>query len=112
MEDGGVRLSYTNGIGGPPQLHGATETASSASANKTAKTEPSSLSLPMPDGATSLAGLDDAKLSTTAGVVAQALLGSDVRTDKVAALQQSIAAGTYSVSSSNVADKLMGALLK
>jgi negative regulator of flagellin synthesis FlgM len=58
------------------------------------------------------AGVDEAKLSTTAGVMAQALLGSDVRTDKVAALQQSIATGTYNVSAPAVADKLMRALLE
>jgi negative regulator of flagellin synthesis FlgM len=57
-------------------------------------------------------GVDEAKLSTTAGVMAQALLGSDVRTDKVVALQQSIAAGTYNVSAPAVADKVMRALLE
>jgi negative regulator of flagellin synthesis FlgM len=44
--------------------------------------------------------------------MAQALSGSDVRTDRVAALQQSIAAGTYNVSSSDVADKVISALLQ
>jgi len=57
-------------------------------------------------------GSDGAKLSKTAGVIAQAFAGSDVRLAKVAALQQTIAAGTYSVSSSDVADKLMTALLR
>ena len=57
-------------------------------------------------------GSDGAKLSTTAGVIVQAFAGSDVRLAKVAALQQTIAAGTYSVSSSDVADKLMTALLR
>jgi len=45
-------------------------------------------------------------------VVSQALSGSDVRFEKVAALQQQIAAGTYNVSSSDVADKLLSSLLK
>jgi negative regulator of flagellin synthesis FlgM len=36
----------------------------------------------------------------------------DVRADKVAALQSQIAAGTYNVSSSDVAGKLIDALLK
>jgi len=44
-------------------------------------------------------------------VVAQALTGSDVRADKVAALQQSIAAGTYNVPSSDVAGKVLSAML-
>jgi len=42
----------------------------------------------------------------------QALSGSDVRSSKVEALQQSIAAGTYNVSSSDVADKLIESLQK
>jgi negative regulator of flagellin synthesis FlgM len=50
-------------------------------------------------------------LSSTGGLVAQALSGSDVRGDKVAALQQSIADGSYSVSSSDVADKIIQSLL-
>jgi anti-sigma28 factor (negative regulator of flagellin synthesis) len=39
------------------------------------------------------------------------LSGSDVRADKVASLQQSIAAGTYSIPSSDVAAKVLNALL-
>jgi negative regulator of flagellin synthesis FlgM len=50
-------------------------------------------------------------LSSTGGLVAQALGDSDVRTEKVAALQQAIAAGEYSVSSSDVADKIIQSLL-
>lgn len=50
-----------------------------------------------------------AKLSRAVSVVAQVLLGSnDIRTEKVAALQQSIVTGAYKVSSSAVAVKLMG----
>jgi len=45
-------------------------------------------------------------------MMAQALSNdNDVRTDKVAALQQQIAAGTYNVPAANVADKLMNTLL-
>jgi anti-sigma28 factor (negative regulator of flagellin synthesis) len=35
---------------------------------------------------------------------------SDVRVEKVAALQQTIAAGTYSVTAADLADKLIGSL--
>jgi flagellar biosynthesis anti-sigma factor FlgM len=37
--------------------------------------------------------------------------GPDIRSAKVASLQQAIAAGNYSVSSSDVADKIIESLL-
>jgi negative regulator of flagellin synthesis FlgM len=55
--------------------------------------------------------VDQASLSSTGGIVAQALEGSDARSAKVASLQQAIAAGNYSVSSSDVADKIIQSLL-
>jgi negative regulator of flagellin synthesis FlgM len=54
---------------------------------------------------------DQANVSSTGGLVAQALEGSDTRSAKVASLQQAIAAGNYSVSSSDVADKIIQSLL-
>jgi negative regulator of flagellin synthesis FlgM len=54
---------------------------------------------------------DQTTLSSTGGLVAQALEGSDTRSAKVESLQQAIAAGTYSVSSSDVADKIIRSLL-
>lgn len=56
-------------------------------------------------------GEDQTWLSTAGSQISPAD-GSDVRTDKVAALQAKIAAGTYNVSSSDVAEKIMGALLR
>ncbi len=55
---------------------------------------------------------DRTNLSSLGGLVSQALAGSDVRTEKVAALQQAIATGQYSVSSSDVAEKLVQSLLE
>jgi negative regulator of flagellin synthesis FlgM len=55
--------------------------------------------------------LDETHLSSTASLVGQALSGSDVRADKVSGLQQSIASGTYSVPSSDVAAKVLSTLL-
>ena len=54
---------------------------------------------------------DRTNLSSTGGLVAQALEGSDTQSAKVASLQQAIAAGTYNVSSSNVAGKIIESLL-
>jgi negative regulator of flagellin synthesis FlgM len=56
--------------------------------------------------------VDQTNLSSAGGLVAQALEGSDTRSAKVASLQQAIASGTYSVSSSDVADKIIHSLLK
>lgn len=110
MEGGGAGLSYTNGIGSPQQHFNTTEAAASSS---TSRTEQKGSNAVSPDkGPGSALPVDQAKLSTTAGVMARALTGSDVRTEKVAALQQSIAAGTYNVSSSDVADKVISALLR
>ena len=54
---------------------------------------------------------DQASLSSAGGLVAQALETPDTRSAKVAPLQQAIAAGSYSVPSSDVADKIIQSLL-
>jgi flagellar biosynthesis anti-sigma factor FlgM len=55
--------------------------------------------------------VDQTNLSSTGGLVAQALATSDTRSAKVASLQQAISGGNYSVSSSDVADKIIQSLL-
>ena len=103
-------MSYTNGIGAPQLSPGIAEAAASSSTGRTAKTG-SATSAPQNE-AGSATRLDEASMSPAANIVAQALSGSDVRTDKVAALQQSITAGTYSVPASDVAAKLLSTLVK
>lgn len=55
---------------------------------------------------------DQASLSHVSTLLAQALTTSDVRADKVASLQQAINSGSYNVSSSDVADKLLKSLME
>jgi negative regulator of flagellin synthesis FlgM len=70
----------------------------------------------LPTGARSASGrasqADEVDLSTTMCAVARALSGTDVRAERIAALRQSIAAGTYHVSSPDIAGKLINALLE
>jgi flagellar biosynthesis anti-sigma factor FlgM len=110
MEGGGVGLNRMNGIGSAQQFPEAAEVTASNGASRAAKADTSSAAVQ--DMAGGGAPVDEAKLSTASGAVMQALLGSDVRADKVAALQQTIAAGTYSVAASDVAAKVMSALME
>jgi negative regulator of flagellin synthesis FlgM len=63
-------------------------------------------------GAAEASGNDETHLSGAAGLVQQALSLPDVRTGKVAEIQQALASGSYSVSSSAVAGKLIGSMLE
>ncbi len=60
--------------------------------------------------ASGLAG-DHATLSSAGAEVSQASTGSDVRMQKVAAVQAALAAGTYSVPASAVAGKVIDSML-
>jgi negative regulator of flagellin synthesis FlgM len=54
---------------------------------------------------------DQTSLSAASTLLVRALRTPDVRTEKVATLQAALAAGTYNVSSADVADKLVETLL-
>jgi flagellar biosynthesis anti-sigma factor FlgM len=54
---------------------------------------------------------DQTSVSSAGGLVAQMVNSSDVRTEKVAQLQATIASGSYNVPASAVADKLVDHLL-
>lgn len=99
-------MSYTNGIGNLQQaLSSIASTtkpvtdAATSETNGSASTQPSVRE-------------DQASLSSTSGIMAQALEGSDVRSAKVSALQQAIASGSYNVPSSDVAAKVIDSLLE
>lgn len=66
--------------------------------------------LAVSSAATEQAG-DQTHLSAAANVVSQSIGQTDVRTDKVAAVQAAIAGGNYHVESSQVASKLIDHLL-
>jgi negative regulator of flagellin synthesis FlgM len=104
-------MGYANGLGNLQQVFGTADTAATAKMAATAKEQPNAASATAQSFANSGISGDSASLSPASGLLAQALFGSDVRTGKVAALQQSIAAGTYNVSAPNVAGKLMDVLL-
>ena len=55
---------------------------------------------------------DEAHLSSAALSAAASSGVSDVRADKVAAIQQALASGSYAISASDVADKLIDQLLQ
>jgi negative regulator of flagellin synthesis FlgM len=101
-------MSYTSGINSLQQINSIT---SSEAKPATQVSAPDSVSKASEGSTANLAQVDQANLSSTGGLVAQALEGSDARSAKVASLQQAIAAGNYSVSSSDVADKIIQSLL-
>ena len=100
-------MSYSNEIGGLQRdLNSIATTGTTKTNTPTATTKPNDVV------AASLEQNDQAKLSSLGGLVSQAIGGSDVRMDKVAKLQQAIASGSYSVSSSDVAGKMIDSLLE
>jgi negative regulator of flagellin synthesis FlgM len=54
---------------------------------------------------------DQAHLSSAAALISHAASLSDVRAEKVQAIQSSIANGSYNISSTDVAQSLMGSML-
>lgn len=102
-------MSYTNGMGDLKQAlnsimpNTATAEAQQVGLAKTSDNSGNAPSRELQD--------DEARLSSTSGLIAQALDASDVRTGKIQALQQAIASGTYNVSPSDVAEKMIDSLL-
>lgn len=103
---GGDSMSYTNGIGDWKQVFPAVAPTSASPAQQSGNR-------PQPAESKSVAGSQDkTKLSSTGELVARALSTPDVRATKVEALQKAIADGSYNVSSSDVAGKMIDSLLK
>jgi negative regulator of flagellin synthesis FlgM len=100
-------MSYASGIGGLQQEINSI----SPSEAKPAVQASGSDSIISQQPTATVEHADQTNLSSAAGLVAQALESSDTRSAKVASLQQAIAAGSYSVPSSDVADKIIQSLL-
>lgn len=103
-------MSINNTIGNLQQIVSSLATSDTKSTQQTQATQNATGS-PI-SSATTATKPDQANLSSAAGLIAQALDTSDVRTEKVAALQQAINSGTYNVSSSDVAGKMIDSLTK
>ena len=103
-------MSYTNGIGNVQQVLSSLTPAATTPASQAG--EAAKAAKPHLTASVSAQQADQTNLSSTSGVIAHALEGSDVRMEKVASLQQAIASGSYSVSSSDVAGKMVDSLLK
>lgn len=102
-------MSYSSGIGSLPQTTNSITPTEAKPAIQTNISD--SVANQNEVQISSVEHADQTKLSSTGGLVAQALESSDIRSAKVASLQQAIAAGTYSVPSSDVADKIIQSLL-
>lgn len=101
-------MASMNGISSGNLLQTLMNQADSVSSAKAARSNPA--------GSTVTAGTmtaqDSAQVSTTASALLQTAGNDDVRAEKVQSIQAAINNGTYSVSSSAVADKLMQHLLR
>lgn len=108
-------MSYADGIGSLQQPLSLIATTATTATTATARAQQvpaaESQAKESAAAATNVAPADHAELSSAGGLISKALEGSDVRTGKVEALQQAIASGSYHVSSSDVADKLIQSLL-
>ena len=103
-------MSYSNGLGNLQQLIGSLATNGTQNTKAPEKNEVSAGG----NGTSHVAGIssiDSAQVSGSSSLFNAAVSGSDVRTGKVASLQQSIADGTYNVSASDVASSIIASLI-
>ena len=102
-------MSYTNGIGGQ-------QTSNTITPSEAQPVVPINASGPVADKyevlSATVGHADETALSSTGGLVFQSLEASDTRPAKVLSLQEAIAVGSYTVSSSDVANKIIQSLLK
>jgi negative regulator of flagellin synthesis FlgM len=102
-------MSSESGIGSVQQVTNSTAQLDVKSVTRVASTQISARR--GGESARASGQSDRTNLSSASGLVGQALETSDTRLDKVVSLQNVIAAGGYSVPSSDVADKIINSLL-
>lgn len=100
--------ALTQGLGSLSPNGSVNGAASTAETSASDQLKTGSSTSPEPLAATAT---DTTSVSSTGGLVAAALTTPDVRLDKVAQLQTAIANGSYIVSSSDVASKIVDNLL-
>jgi anti-sigma28 factor (negative regulator of flagellin synthesis) len=101
-------MSISNGIG---SLQGLSNTVTPASQTAPAgKEQQIKTAVPVHVAPKVNQAVDQAVISSTSGLLTQALNASDIRLHKVLPLQQAIASGSYDVASSDVADKVISSL--
>ncbi len=93
-------MNVTNDLQGLQQIFSSQEVAQAQSSSKANAT-----------AAHAESAADLATLTSAGSVAAQSAPDSDVRMDKVTAVQQALAAGTYNVPASAVADKMIDQML-
>ena len=102
-------MSISNGIGSVQGLSNPV-TAASQTAPAGKDQQVKTAAVPVHATAKVSQDADQAVISSTSGLLSQALSASDVRLHRVLPIQQAIASGSYDVSSSDVADKVISSL--
>jgi flagellar biosynthesis anti-sigma factor FlgM len=101
-------LSNVNGIGSSQPFSSIEQSLASTAAGRLARADGGKSSITQEANQSGAA--ETTNLSATAGVLTSALSSSDVRIGLVTQLQQSIGAGSYNVTASDVASKMMSSL--
>lgn len=102
-------MAALDGISTLAKVLGSLSTDATAGPAATAKTR--SVAAGSTSSSAGLGSSDQTNVSSAAGLLAQSVGTSDVRTEKVAQLQQAIASGSYQVPAAEVAGKLIEHLL-